>query len=172
MRLADRFTLPYFMELKLDDLTTEVLELSPEQRHRIDELLEKTSARLKEFEFQNMTTETSDAGGVMIKIPQIKDYARHKETFHQELGVIIGAPKADFLMQAAGPVWRVSMSGDFGEFPRDIRITPANGGYDVHEENFSIYEDGSRHSIGNVTTTFQGELPRRLKHLVELAPKK
>lgn len=160
------------MDLKIDGLTSEILELSPEQRRQIDELLARTSTKLKEFEFQNMTTEPAEGGGVMIKIPQMKDYAQTRDAFHQELSSIMGPPKADFLMKAATSVWRVSMSGEFGKFPHDIRITPTNGGYDVHEERFSIYEDGSRHSIGNSTTTFQGELPRRLKHLVELVPKK
>jgi hypothetical protein len=134
--------------------------------------MEKTSAKLREVEFQNMTVETPAEGGVLIKIPQMKGYAQSKGAFKQTLVSIIGEAKADFFMEAARSSLRMSLSGEFGEFPRNIHITPTTSGYDVREESFSIWADGTKHNIGYLTTTFEDELPSRLKHLVELLPKK
>ena len=102
----------------------------------------------------------------------MKGYSQSKEAFKQTLVTIIGEPKAEFLMEAARPSLRMSLSGEFGEFPRDIHITPTTSGYDVREESFSIWADGTKHNTGSLTTTFEDELPARLKHLVELLPKK
>lgn len=172
LRLAGHFSVPQITDPKLDGLLVEVLELSVQQHQLVDELLEKTSAQLKEVEFQNMTVETSEAGGVLIKIPQMKDYAQSREAFKQTLVSIIGEAKADFFMEAARPSLRMSLSGEFGEFARDIRIIPTTSGYNVREDSFSIWADETKHNIGYLTTTFEDELPARLKHLVELLPKK
>ena len=83
LRLAEHFSVPQFTDPKLHGLLVEVLELSVEQNQRVDELLEKTSAQLREVEFQNMTVETPEEGGVLIKIPQMKGYSQSKAAFKQ-----------------------------------------------------------------------------------------
>jgi hypothetical protein len=127
---------------------------------------------LKQAEFQNMTVETPEAGGVLIKIPQMKDYAHSKGAFKEKLVSIIGEAKAGFFMEAARPSLRMSLSGEFGEFARDIHITPTTSGYAVREDSFSIAADNTKYNVGNLATTFEDEMPARLQHLVELLPKK